>query len=85
MPKLSRQAPDRFLPGRIEDVFALYLARELGDSQRVRWYARLTRVYSMCLLLVALRRARASITGVRVSPDAFLKSLGDLMVEEASR
>jgi hypothetical protein len=85
MPKLCRRKPNRFQPANIQDVFALYLARELGDSVRVRWYARLTRSYSMCLLIVALRRARANVAGERVSPEAFLRTLGDLMVEGVAR
>lgn len=83
MIKHSRQTPDRFQPTRTEEVFALYLARELQDSARVRWYAALTHRYSMCLLLLALRRtrARARVQKAQVSPEAFMAALADLMLE----
>lgn len=76
-----RNAVRRFTPRTIEDVFALYLARELSDLERVRWYAKLAERYSLCLLVNALRRARQQTRIQRVSPEAFLKALSDILTE----
>ena len=67
-----------FRPSTIEDVFALYLARELTDSIRVRWYARLAQRFSMCLLLNGLRRARALAGRDQVSPEQFMAALSEI-------
>jgi hypothetical protein len=67
-----------FRPQTLEDVFALYLARELSDATRVRWYARLSERFSMCLLLNGLRRARAASGRERVSPEQFIHALEQL-------
>ncbi len=76
-----RNATRRFTPRTIEDVFALYLARELSDVERVRWYAKLAERYSLCLLLNALRRARKHQKIDGISPEAFLKALSDILTE----
>ncbi len=44
-----------FLPAQLNDVFAVYLARELNDPAHVCAYARLAAEHSMCLLVNALR------------------------------
>lgn len=80
MPR-PRQSSPRFTPRTIEDVFALYLARELSDVDRVRWYAKLAERYSLCLLLNALRRARKYQRTEGISPEAFLKALSDILTE----
>jgi hypothetical protein len=80
MPR-PRKVTRRFTPRTIEDVFALYLARELGDVERVRWYAKLAERYSLCLLLNALRRARKLQRIEGISPEAFLRALSDILTE----
>lgn len=77
----TRTPSGRFTPRTIEDVFALYLARELSDVERVRWYVRLTERYSLCLLVNALRHARKLGKTEAVSPQAFLRALSDLLTE----
>lgn len=69
-----------FRPASMEDVFAVYLARELGDSSRVRWYAKLTSQYSLCILLNALRRVRKR-RSEQVDPEGFHSALRDLLAE----
>ncbi len=79
MPKLGER---QFTPQSLEETFALYLSRELDDVLRVRWYARLTREYSMCLLLNALRKARTLTREDQVEPERFLYALKSLLAEE---
>lgn len=84
MPKTKtlKSAVHPFRPTTIEDVFALYLARELTDEVRVRWYARLCNRYSMCLLLNALRAARKRAGSDVVSPEQFLAAVEELVEED---
>lgn len=79
MPK----SPDRphFLASSLEDVFAIYLSRELGDTERIGWYARLTHRYPLCLLLNALRRARKQAGHDRIQPETFHAALRRLLVD----
>jgi hypothetical protein len=79
MPKTKTLPIHPFRPTTIEDVFALYLARELTDEVRVRWYARLCNRYSMCLLLNALRAARKRGRSEVVTPEQFLSELEELV------
>ena len=83
----KRIAPrrERFTPTSIEDVFAIYLSRELDDSERVRWYARLTQRYSLCLLLNALRQARKDAGREKVEPEEFLVAFQELLSKEDLR
>jgi hypothetical protein len=83
MPKPTSHSAllQRFVPSSIEDVFAIYLSRELDDIRRVRWYAGITRQYSMCVLLNALRRARRHRTD-KVGPEQFIEALRALLEEK---
>lgn len=72
---------DQFSANSIEDVFALYLSRELDDLVRVRFYVRLTSRYSMCLLVNALRMARRTAGREKVRPEEFLRAV-DRVAEE---
>lgn len=74
MPKAA-SIPVSFRPATMEDVFALYLSRELSDVVRVRWYARLSQRFSMCTLLNALRRARVAHGREVLTPEHFLAAL----------
>lgn len=78
----AREAAPRFRPRRIEDVFAVYLSRELADTKRIRFYARLTERYSLCLLLNALRRARAEAGANQVEPERFVAEMVALLDEK---
>jgi hypothetical protein len=79
---LRRQAiVDTFTPYSIEEVFALYLSRELQDGERVRFYVRLAQHYSLCLLLNALRAARRRKGSDQVEPREFLRVLQALTRE----
>lgn len=82
MPKSSTTAAQPFIPHSIEAVFALYLSRELGDVERVRFYVRLTKLHSMCLLLNALRAARRQKGSDHVVPSEFLAALDGLARED---
>ena len=70
-----------FSPRSIEEVFALYLSRELGDVEQVQFYVRLTKLHSLCLLLNALRAARKRKSEERVGPEDFLNALDQLAEE----
>jgi hypothetical protein len=78
MPRRSRSRL-RFRPSTIEEVFALYLARELCDVERVRWYARLCNRYAICLLLNALRSARRRAAGAPLTPVHFIVALEHML------
>jgi len=87
MPNLSHRSPrphSEFLPKQLNQVFAVYLARELNDAAHVSTYARLTAEHSMCLLVNALRRARSSAEREQVLPEEFLHAVGDLLVGEVT-
>jgi hypothetical protein len=81
MRKVQSANSPQFVPSTIEEVFALYLSRELNDVMRVRFYVRLTARYSMCLLLNALRATRRNNGQDAVRPEEFLQVL-DRMIEE---
>ncbi len=80
---MPKTAP-RFVPTQLREVFALYLARELSDPQHVRWYARLTQTHSMCLLVNALRRARAAARTDAVTPEQFIEAVSELLIGEVT-
>lgn len=81
MPKSAASLLLPFRPATLEDVFALYLSRELNDVVRVRWYARLAQRFSMCTLLNALRRARVTCGREVVAPEHFIASLEEMTEE----
>ncbi len=80
----NRRLPgsDTFIPHCLDDIFAVYLSRELRDTERVRFYARLTKQHSMCLLINALRSARTRKRSDLVEPPEFVAALDQLTVEE---
>jgi hypothetical protein len=82
MHKLRAASTPHFMPSTIEEVFALYLSRELHDPVRVRFYIRLTTRYSMCLLLNALRTARRQKGQETITPEEFLEVLDTVVKEE---
>lgn len=72
-------------PSRIRsfnDVFALYLARELNDTERLGWYIELAHKHPLCLLLNALRAARRGAGGNVPTPDEFAQVMRALDSEE---
>lgn len=71
----------KFIPKSTEDLFALFLSRELQDSSRARFYAGLARTYSLSLLLNALRSARKA-SGGAPTPTHFLAALRGELNEE---
>lgn len=81
MPK-SLHRP-HFLAASLEDVFAIYLSRELGDTERIGWYARLAHRYPLCLLLNALRRARKQAGHDEIRPETFNAALQRLLGDES--
>jgi hypothetical protein len=72
----------QFVPNTIEEVFALYLSRELNDLVRVRFYVRLTARNSMCVLLNALRIARRRKDQEAITPEEFLEVLDSAVKED---
>jgi hypothetical protein len=77
---MPKPAP-RFIPHTIEEVFAIFLARELDDVSRIRLYASLVRKFSLCVLLNSLRQARKEAGAAEVDPAHFLAALETLSEE----
>jgi hypothetical protein len=73
----------RFTPRSLEDVFAIYLARELEDLSHIGFYVALVRRYSLCVLLNALRRARTTAPDGQVTPARFHAALLAVSEEDA--
>jgi hypothetical protein len=72
----------RFWPRSIEEVFGIYLSRELGDEQHAERYIRLSAQHPLPLLLIALRRARAGTAEEYTSPERFFHELSFLVPEK---
>jgi hypothetical protein len=87
MPKLANHSPrplSEFLPEQLNQVFAIYLARELNDPVHVGAYARLATEHSMCVLVNALRRARSAARRERVEPEEFFQAVADMLMGEVT-
>lgn len=74
--------PKQQAPRSLNEIFALYLARELADEKRLGWYVKLANKHPLCLLLNALRRARSRLGRERVSGEDFAEAVRVLDREE---